>query len=39
MADRYLPGRVAPTRIGQGKTYSDMLNEQLAFIESSVKKT
>lgn len=33
MADRYLPGRVAPTRIGQGKTYSDMLNEQLAFIQ------
>jgi len=33
MADRYLPGRVAPIRIGQGKSYSQMLNEQLAFIQ------
>ena len=35
---RILPGRVAPTRIGEGKTYSEMLNEQLAFIQEQREK-
>ena len=30
---RLLPGRVAPTQIGQGKTYSEMLKEQLDLIQ------
>ena len=30
---RLLPGRVAPTQIGRGKTYSEMLKEQLDLIQ------
>jgi|9_EtaG_2_1085328.scaffolds.fasta_scaffold04764_2 hypothetical protein len=33
MANGQLPGRVAATTIGQGKSYSDMMNEQLALIQ------
>jgi hypothetical protein len=29
MADGQLPGRVAPTQIGQGKSYSEMVADQL----------
>tara|TARA_R100001510_G_C7655868_1_gene215354 strand:- start:3196 stop:5949 length:2754 start_codon:yes stop_codon:yes gene_type:complete len=35
---RLLPGRVAPTQIGQGKTYSQMLKEQLDLIQQQREK-
>jgi len=35
---RLLPGRVAPTQIGQGKTYSEMLKEQLDLIQQQREK-
>ena len=33
MANGQLPGRVAPTSIGQGKSYSQMMNEQIGLIQ------
>jgi len=33
MANGQLPGSVAPTSIGQGKSYSEMMNEQIALIQ------
>jgi hypothetical protein len=35
---RLFPGTVAPTQIGRGRTYSDMLKEQLAFIQQQREK-
>jgi len=33
MANGQLPGKVAPTSIGQGKSYSQMVNEQIGLIQ------
>lgn len=33
MSNGRLPGSVAPTSIGQGKSYSEMMNEQIALIQ------
>lgn len=33
MSDGRLPGSVAPTSIGSGKSYSEMMNEQIALIQ------